>query len=219
MNSLVVVLLLAVTSLSVTTTAFVVAPTTPKQHARRSTTTTSYMVPRYDPTTQRWSPSDNDESAKANYPPIRSLLRHGPKAFLVRTIQPDQYDQAVLKFMAKENCGRWVAQGNMVRTPYCTMTILLRTTVTYYSPFLHTDKIPFFSNTTMYQTGPLFWKRPRLGLWTIGSSTHGEGDGLCDARQKASCIVECVGWHCLLVCQLVLYQVRWLWFYPVVKEC
>ena len=73
------------------------------------------MAPRFDPSEQRWYPSTEEESAEAGYPPIRSLLRHGPSAFLVRTTQPDKYDQAVLKFMATDQADRWTAQGNMDR--------------------------------------------------------------------------------------------------------
>ena len=73
------------------------------------------MVPRFDPAQQRWVPSSEEESAEANYPVIRSLLRHGPGAFLARVTNPDTYDQAVLKFMATENVERWEAQGNMDR--------------------------------------------------------------------------------------------------------
>ena len=73
------------------------------------------MVPRYDPVTQKWSPATEKESTSANYPPLRSLLRHGPGAFITRITQPDMYDQAVLKFMASDNVDRWEAQGNMDR--------------------------------------------------------------------------------------------------------
>ena len=73
------------------------------------------MVPRFDATTQRWFPGSEEESAEAGYPPIRSLLRHGPSAFVKRVTNPDLYDQAVLKFMANDNVGRWEAQGNMDR--------------------------------------------------------------------------------------------------------
>jgi hypothetical protein len=73
------------------------------------------MVPRFDPKEQKWFPSSEEESSSANYPSIRSLLRHGPKAYFVRVTQPDMYDQAVLKFMASDKVGRWEAQGNMDR--------------------------------------------------------------------------------------------------------
>lgn len=80
-----------------------------------SPSTSLHMAPRYDKSTQRWTPSSPEESAEAGYPIIRTLLRHGPKAFLVRVTQPDNYDQAVLKFMATDKVERWQAQGNMDR--------------------------------------------------------------------------------------------------------
>lgn len=73
------------------------------------------MVPRYDASTQRWTPETEEESAAAGYPAIRSLLRHGPGAFLKRVTNPDLYDQAVMKFMANDKVNRWDAQGNMDR--------------------------------------------------------------------------------------------------------
>lgn len=53
------------------------------------------------------------EGPEAGYPATRTLLRHGPKAFLIRTFQPDKYEQAVLKFMAVDKVDRDEAQGNM----------------------------------------------------------------------------------------------------------
>jgi hypothetical protein len=73
------------------------------------------MVPKFDPTEQKWIPASEEESDASSYPAYRSLLRHGPKAFFVRVTQPGMYDQAVLKFMAGEKVERWEAQGNMDR--------------------------------------------------------------------------------------------------------
>ena len=88
-------------------------------HQRRSsassTTLRRPMAPRFDASTQRWMPSTETERAAAGYSPVRSLLRHGPKPFLIRLTNPDAYDQAVLKFMAAEACDRTTAQGNMDR--------------------------------------------------------------------------------------------------------
>lgn len=93
-----------------------VTPSSSRQsHTAATTTTAIEMVPRFDPSEQKWFPASEEESASANYPLIRSLLRHGPKAFFVRATQPDMYDQAVLKFMASDKVGRWEAQGNMDR--------------------------------------------------------------------------------------------------------
>jgi hypothetical protein len=73
------------------------------------------MVPKFNPAEQKWIPSSEEESDTASYPPVRSLLRHGPKAFSVRVTQPGMYDQAVLKFMAGDKVVRWEAQGNIDR--------------------------------------------------------------------------------------------------------
>lgn len=65
------------------------------------------MVPKYDPSTQRWSPGSPDEEAEA-YGPIGSLIRAGPLPFIQRIINPDNYEQGVLKYMAQEGVDRMV---------------------------------------------------------------------------------------------------------------
>lgn len=72
-----------------------------------------HMAPRFDKAERKWYPTKPDEGPQVGYPPIRSLLRHGPKSFIARVFTPDQYEQAVLKFMAGEKCNRDEAQGNM----------------------------------------------------------------------------------------------------------
>jgi len=73
------------------------------------------MVPRYDPVAQKWETnSPETDGPEAGYGPGKTLLLQGPKPFLHRIFQPDQYEQAVLKYMASENCNRIEAQGNMV---------------------------------------------------------------------------------------------------------
>ncbi len=49
----------------------------------------------------------------ASYGPLGSLIRQGPKPFINHLLFPEQYDQAVLKYMAGEGCDRKEAQGNM----------------------------------------------------------------------------------------------------------
>lgn len=95
-----------------TTMAFVV----PKTHCCDDASTTSTcltMAPRFDKTTQTWVTTNTDELPSAGYPPIGSLLRQGPAPYLQRMFKPDQYEQAVLKFMAMDKCTRNEAQGNM----------------------------------------------------------------------------------------------------------
>jgi len=90
-----------------------IAFTTPKTIGRSSNIPLK-MAPKFDPLEQRWYPTEPEvEGADASYGPLGSLIRAGPKAFFMRVITPDQYDQAVLKYMAKEGCERQEAQGNM----------------------------------------------------------------------------------------------------------
>ena len=71
------------------------------------------MTPRYDKDLKRWTPSGPDEGPDSAYGPIGSLLRQGPSPFLTRIFKPDDYEQAVLKFMAGDKVGRQEAQANM----------------------------------------------------------------------------------------------------------
>jgi hypothetical protein len=71
------------------------------------------MAPKYDKTTQKWSVSKAEEGPEAGYPPSRTLLLHGPKPYFQRIFTPDDYEQAVLKFMSGDKCSRDEAQGNM----------------------------------------------------------------------------------------------------------
>lgn len=70
------------------------------------------MAPKFDATAQRWIPTTDDEKTTA-YGPIGSLIRAGPLPFFQRIINADEYEQAVLKFMATDGCDRKEAQGNM----------------------------------------------------------------------------------------------------------
>jgi hypothetical protein len=60
---------------------------------------------------QRWFPGDDEDAI--GYPPIGSLIRQGPKAFLSRVTNGDGYEQGVYKMMAQEGWDRNEAQGNM----------------------------------------------------------------------------------------------------------
>ena len=71
--------------------------------------------PTFDKTTQRWIPASTEDSAAGAYDALGSLLRQGPKAYFTRITNPDQYDQACLKFMAQEGCSYQMAQGNLDR--------------------------------------------------------------------------------------------------------
>ena len=60
-----------------------------------------HMAPKYDGT--QWVPTSPEEEPAAGYPAYKTLLLHGPKPFLTRIFQPDDYEQAVLKFMASDD--------------------------------------------------------------------------------------------------------------------
>ena len=68
--------------------------------------------PTYNKTTQRWEKAPDDDGIYP-YDPIGSLLRHGPSPFFTRISNPDEYEQAVLKYMATANVSRAEATGNM----------------------------------------------------------------------------------------------------------
>lgn len=68
---------------------------------------------RFDKSTERWIPENDDETAGAGYGLVGSLIRAGPLPFFKRVTSPDTYDQAVLKYMATDDCDRNEAQGNM----------------------------------------------------------------------------------------------------------
>jgi hypothetical protein len=69
------------------------------------------MAPRYDKSTGKWFATTEEE--KSDYGPIGTLIRAGPLPFISRLTKPEEYDQAVLKYMAAEGCSRKEAQGNM----------------------------------------------------------------------------------------------------------
>jgi hypothetical protein len=71
-----------------------------------------FMAPKFDKSTNRWIPGPRD-GPEAGYGVGKTLLLRGPKPFLHRLFQPDDYEQAVLKFMSSEGCSRTEAQGNM----------------------------------------------------------------------------------------------------------
>jgi len=61
----------------------------------------------------KWVPQSEDDMPSAGYGVSKTFFLQGPKPALTRLFQPDDYEQAVLKFMAGEQCDRVTAQGNM----------------------------------------------------------------------------------------------------------
>jgi hypothetical protein len=98
---------------STSTVAIAAQTTSSSSQASSSSSSSLNMAPKFDKAIQKWSPSSPDEGPGAGYGVTKTLLRHGPKAFLQRVLTPDEYEQAVLKFMAGDQCSRDEAQGNM----------------------------------------------------------------------------------------------------------
>jgi hypothetical protein len=69
------------------------------------------MVPKFNG--NAWEPTKPEEGPSAGYGVTKTLLLHGPLPFYNRVFKADDYEQAVLKFMAGEKCDRIEAQGNM----------------------------------------------------------------------------------------------------------
>jgi hypothetical protein len=72
-----------------------------------------FMTPRFDTSVNKWVASKPEDEASAGYSIYKTLLIRGPKPFLHRVLQPEDYEQAVLKFMAGDGVDRDTAQGNM----------------------------------------------------------------------------------------------------------
>jgi hypothetical protein len=85
----------------------VVSPTTRSM----SPSSVLHMVPKF--VGNKWVPQTPEDGPEAGYDVIGTFLRQGPEPTLTRIFSPDDYEQAVLKFMATEKCDRNTAQGNM----------------------------------------------------------------------------------------------------------
>lgn len=101
-----------ITSLAVCAVHSVSAFTSPSANSMR-TRSELQMAPRFDKATEKWFPTKPEEEKSAAYGPIGSLIRAGPKPFFQHLLFPETYEQAVLKYMAKDGCSRKEAQGNM----------------------------------------------------------------------------------------------------------
>merc|ERR1719401_2987071 len=72
--------------------------------------TACHMV-RYDKVTQKWFATTEMEEPAAGYGILGSLYRAGPVPAFQRIVNADNYEQGVLKYMAKEGCDRVVSRG------------------------------------------------------------------------------------------------------------
>ena len=101
-------LLLCLSAILGLSSAFVAPSSRIAQSSRADTS----LAPQFDPSTEKWEPS-SDADLEGSYSAVGTLVRAGPKPFLIRLVNPGEYDQAVYKYMANENVGRKEAQGNM----------------------------------------------------------------------------------------------------------
>jgi hypothetical protein len=104
---LVLVVLLALTT---TTSAFTITNTN-NIASKKTIPSALHMVPKF--VGNKWEASSPEEMPEAGYDVLGTFLRQGPEPTITRIFSPDDYEQAVLKFMATEKCDRKTAQGNM----------------------------------------------------------------------------------------------------------
>jgi hypothetical protein len=75
---------------------------------------TKNQLPKYDKGRNKWIATGPNQLPDSGYGPIKTLFLQGPKPYMTRILQNDDYEQAVLKFMASDKIiSRDVAQGNM----------------------------------------------------------------------------------------------------------
>jgi hypothetical protein len=95
----------------VTTHAYVAPPSSASPSSMtRPSSSPLHMVPKYDGS--RWIPTTFPDDVQG-YPKWHTLLLHGPRPYYERVFKADEYEQAVLKFMAVDGVSRNEAQGNM----------------------------------------------------------------------------------------------------------
>ena len=71
------------------------------------------MAPRFDKAGNKWVATTAEEGPEAGYDVWGSLIRQGPQPFFNRIFKADDYEQAVLKFMAGDKVDRNTAQAEM----------------------------------------------------------------------------------------------------------
>ena len=111
-------LLVSASVLLTTTSAFQISSSTPLQQRRTTSSSSSSSAllasaPRFDKATEKWIVTDPEtQGPSAGYNIIGSLYRAGPVPVVTRIFNGEQYEQAVLKFMAAEGCDRVVSPRN-----------------------------------------------------------------------------------------------------------
>lgn len=109
-------LVVSASILLTTTSAFQISSSTPLQQRRTTSSSSSSSsallasAPRFDKATEKWIVTDPEtQGPSAGYNIIGSLYRAGPVPVVTRIFNGEQYEQAVLKFMAAEGCDRVVS--------------------------------------------------------------------------------------------------------------
>lgn len=103
---------------SLASQANIIAKKTPssgsfKQQSKIKLYDTTYKSkpPTFNKSLSVWEPSSQTEPSP--YGPFGSFLRGGPSPYIIRVLNPIDYDQAVYKYMSSTKCSRLEAQGNM----------------------------------------------------------------------------------------------------------
>jgi hypothetical protein len=88
--------------------------TATKPASSSSTANKKKDLPKFDTKLNKWVYTADWQKPTEGYDKVGSLLRHGIPPYYNRVFKEDEYEQAVLKFMAGDKCyDRNVAQGNM----------------------------------------------------------------------------------------------------------
>lgn len=107
-NTVTMMRLLLVTILCASAFAFA-----PQSSNKRATATSLFArKPTFNKKTETWEKASDDDGLYP-YDAVGSLLRHGPSPFITRLTNADEYEQAVLKYMANAGVSRAEATGNM----------------------------------------------------------------------------------------------------------
>mmetsp|Transcript_36589 Transcript_36589/g.51735 ORF Transcript_36589/g.51735 Transcript_36589/m.51735 type:complete len:187 (+) Transcript_36589:2-562(+) len=87
--------------------------TAPSKISVSSSTSLYASLPKFDKAQNKWVATSPDQEAQNGYDAVGTLLRQGPQPFFIRVFKPDDYEQAVLKFMAGDKVDRNMAQAEM----------------------------------------------------------------------------------------------------------
>lgn len=127
------------------------------------------MVPKY--INEKWVAQSEAEMSGAGYDVVGTLIRHGPLPACRRIFQPDDYEQAVLKFMASEKCDCNTAQGNMdayMRNPNDWFASRLKDESRGYKVDYVTINPIEVALVSVWGTAVSIWAGRIICAWTVG---------------------------------------------------